>query len=120
MREHWPFIVPALMNDSPHNKNLRNHGEFVAAGEKGMSANKLNRLRAFYKKLRDENLVVEFDPTIPPDLSKDRFSRRGSKTGGWRYMDRVPEDGDLLIRVNEYTHLTDEGEEIWRFPDREL
>jgi hypothetical protein len=120
MREHWPFIVPAHMNDATQNKLLRNHGEYVVTGGKGMSANKIDRLRSFYKKLRDENLVVEFDPTIPPDRSRDRAGKMGSMTGGWRYVERVPEDGELLIRVNEYTHLTDEGEEIWRFPDREL
>lgn len=72
-----------------------------------MSEYKLARLRSFYRKLREENLVVEFDPNIPPSP--------GIKHGGFAYRDRTPEDGDLLIRVNEYTNLTDQGKIIWRF-----
>lgn len=36
--------------------------------------------------------------------------------GGFRYVPRTIEDDDLLIRVNEYTNLTDEGEMIWCWP----
>jgi hypothetical protein len=29
---------------------------------------------------------------------------------------RMPEDGDLLVRVNEHTALTEDGRSIWRVP----
>jgi hypothetical protein len=32
-----------------------------------MSADKLKRLAAFDKRLRDKNEVVEFDPDLPPE-----------------------------------------------------
>jgi hypothetical protein len=31
-----------------------------------MSADKLKRLAAFHKRLRDKNEVVKFDPDLPP------------------------------------------------------
>jgi hypothetical protein len=77
-----------------------------------MSQDKLKRLRAFYGKLRDGNLVVEFDPNLPP-------IPRVSSKGGWTFRDRVPGDGDLLTRVNEFTNLTDKGRGIWRLPPQE-
>jgi hypothetical protein len=84
----------------------------MATNGVGMSDDKLSRLRAFYDKLRDENLVVEFDPEIPPDPGV-------SNQGGWAFRKRGKADGDLLIRVNEYTHLTEEGKTIWGFPPRD-
>ena len=54
-------------------------------------------------------MVLEFDPNIPPIPGV-------SSKGGWAYRERLPEDGDLLIRVNEFTNITDKGCDIWRFP----
>ena len=90
-------------------KRLRDHGEYMATGGKGMPEYKLVRLRAFYRKLREENLVLEFDPTFPPEKGV-------SNKGGFRYQTRTDKDADLLIRVNKYTELTEEGRMIWRFP----
>jgi hypothetical protein len=53
--------------------------------------------------------VLEFDPNIPPIPGV-------SNKGGWAFRERKPEDGDLLIRVNEFTNLTEEGKLIWRIP----
>ncbi|WNG88835.1 hypothetical protein C6A87_006330 [Mycobacterium sp. ITM-2016-00317] len=36
--------------------------------------------------------------------------------GGFRYVPRKHSDEDLLIRVNEYTDLTDDGEVTWCWP----
>jgi hypothetical protein len=78
-----------------------------------MSEDKKKRLRAFYKKLRDENLILEFDPSIPPIPGV-------SNKGGWAFRGRQSSDGpDLLIRENDHTDLTDEGKDIWVFPPRD-
>ena len=53
--------------------------------------------------------VVKFDPSIPPIPGV-------SNKGGWAYRQRTPTDEDLLIRVNEYTDLTEQGRGIWRLP----
>jgi hypothetical protein len=107
--DHFPWIVPAeLCQTSPY-KRIRDHGEYVATGGVGMAQYKLDRLRWFYRKLRDENVVVEYDPTLPPIEGV-------SNKGGFAYRPRRKSDGDLLIRVNEYTDLTEQGRLIWRFP----
>ncbi|BCP02492.1 helix-turn-helix domain-containing protein [Mycobacterium intracellulare] len=107
--QEWPFQVPVRMGNTGPFKRLRDHGEFVATNGIGMSHDKLSRLRGWYRKLRDENLVVEFDPSIPPIEGV-------SPVGGWAYRKRRKSDGDLLIRVNKHTRLTEKGRMIWRLP----
>lgn len=107
--KHWPFVVPADMTQTSPFKRLRDHGEYVATGGVGMSEDKLSRLRKFYQRLRDENLVVEFDPRIPPIEGV-------SNKGGWAFRKRRASDLNMLIRVNEYTDLTDYGKRVWVLP----
>ena len=107
--QHFPWIVPEIMGQSSPYRRMRDHGEYMATGGVGMNQDKLDRLRSFYRKLREENLVLEFDPTLPPDPGV-------SNKGGFAFRTRTKNDGDLLIRVNEYTHLSEEGNRIWRFP----
>lgn len=110
--EHFPFKVPTNLSQSSPYRRLRDHGEYMATRGKGMSEDKLKRLRAFYHKLRVDHTVLEYDPTIPPIPGV-------SNKGGWAFRGRVPEDEDFLVRANEYTRLTEEGKNIWRFPVRE-
>ncbi|WP_218001276.1 hypothetical protein [Nocardia thailandica] len=76
-----------------------------------MAQYKLKRLRSFYKKLRDNGLVVEFDPNNSPVPGV-------SNRGGFALVEATPEElaSGTLIRENEYSELTPEGREIWRFP----
>lgn len=110
--QHFPWSVSAEQSQSSPYRRMRDHGEYVATGGKGMSADKLRRLRSFYRKLRDDNLVVEFDPSLPPIEGV-------SNKGGFAFRKRLAKDGDLLIRVNEFTNITQEGRMIWRFPPTE-
>lgn len=109
IHQHFPWQVPAEQGQSSPYRRMRDHGEYIATGGVGMSKDKLNRLRAFYNKLRDEDLVLEFDPDLPPIEGV-------SNKGGFAFRQRVPADEDLLIRVNEHTRLTEKGRLIWRFP----
>jgi hypothetical protein len=106
--QEWPFEVPLAQQLSPY-KRLRDHGEYMATGGNGMSEDKLQRLRSFYRKLREENVVVEFDPSIPPMPGV-------SNKGGWAFRKRLPKDEDLLIRANRHANITEQGRMIWRFP----
>ena len=106
---HFPWQVPHELNQSTQYRRMRDHGEYMATGGKGMSEDKLKRLRSFYRKLLKENVVVEFDPEIPAEPGV-------SSVGGFAYRPRRKIDGELIIRVNKYTTLTDEGRMIWRFP----
>jgi len=110
--EAWPWEVPAAMNMAAPCRRLRDHAEYWATGGKGMAEHKLRDLRGFYKRLHENDEVVEFDPEIPPQPGV-------SAPGGFAYRKREPEDGDLIIRVNEHTNLTEQGRRIWRFPPRE-
>ncbi|MFE7717514.1 winged helix-turn-helix domain-containing protein [Nocardia rhizosphaerihabitans] len=105
---HFPFDVPVEQQQNIY-KRLRDHAEFMYTDGKGMSEVKLTGLHNWHRRLREEKIVVEFDPTLPP-------VRGLSKTGGWAYRPRTEADGNLLIRVNEYTNLTDQGREIFILP----
>ncbi len=107
--DHFPWTMPVEVGRQSPARRLRDHGEYMATGGKGMSEDKLKRLRAFYKKLKDEDLVLEYNPDFKPVKG---FANKG----GFRLQPRRPSDGDLLIRKNKHTRLTQEGRMIWRFP----
>jgi len=112
VNQAWPWATTSLHSKCKPFQRMRDHGEYMATGGKGMNADKINRLRSWYRKLKDENIVLEFDPDIPPIAGV-------SPNGGFRYMPRKPSDGNLLIRVNKYTELTEDGKRIWVFPPHE-
>ncbi|AGY37025.1 repressor [Mycobacterium phage Fredward] len=107
--DHFPWKVPSVQSHASPYRRLRDHGEYIATGGVGMDEEKLKRLRSFYRKLKDDNVVVEYDPSLPPEKGV-------STKGGWAFRQRLPGDGDLIIRVNEHTNLTEEGRMIWRLP----
>ena len=104
--ESWPWMVPTRLSTQVPYKRLRDHAEFYATKGEGMSLEKLSLLRLFYKRL--EGFVVEFDPDLPPS--------DGVGIGGFAYRERLESDSDLLIRVNDHTHLSEEGLKVWRVP----
>lgn len=108
--KEWPFKVPVHMGNTSPYKRLRDHLEYVATGGLGMTEDSLKRLQGFYNKLRDNNLVVEFDPSLPP------IPGVSGSAGGWAYRKRRKSDGELLIRKNKHTNITEKGMMIWRFP----
>lgn len=108
--QHWPFIVSTEMGEASVCRRLRDHGEYIATGGKGMSKFKLDNLRYFYNRSRKE--IVEYDPEIPPEAGV-------SPAGGWAWRKRRKSDEDRLIRVNKHTHLSEVGDMIWRFPEVE-
>ncbi len=108
-QEAWPWQTTHLHGKATPYKRLRDHAEFMTTDGRGMSEDKLSRLRSFYRKLRKENLVVEFDPDLPPEAGV-------SPHGGFAYRQRTVEDRHLMIRVNDHTQITDDGREIWCFP----
>lgn len=108
--ELWPWKSTEFHLAAPELR-LRDHLRYRSSGTKGMSEKRIQLLRGFYKRLRENNEVVEFDPTIPP--------HKGVFTGGWAYRPRVESDGELIIRVNEHTKdLTERMKMIWRFPPK--
>lgn len=106
----FPWDVPSSMRRAAPYYRMRDHGEFMATNGAGMTQDKLDRLKSFWKKLRNYNLVLEFDPNLPPMPGV-------SNAGGFAFQPRVPEDGQRLIRVNEHTKLTPEFDLIWVLPE---
>ena len=104
--ESWPWIVPLRFCSQVPYRRLRDHGEYFATGGEGMSFKKLSDLRGFLRRLED--FVIEFNPDLPPS--------DGVGIGGFAYRQRLESDGDLLIRVNEHTHLSEEGLKVWAMP----
>ncbi|PND57740.1 Repressor-like immunity protein [Mycobacterium sp. ENV421] len=109
----WPWKTTNLHGKSTVYQRLRDHGEYIATRGRGMSEGKLKLLESWWRKLREGNLVVEFDPNFPPEKGVSPY-------GGFAYRERIPEDGDLIIRMNEFTNLSEEGAKIWRWPSDEL
>lgn len=109
VNKSWPWQTTSGHGKSVPCRRLRDHGEYMATSGKGMSPDALKRLRSWWRKLDDENLVVEFDPNLPPLAGL-------SPHGGFAYRARQGYDADLLIRVNEHTRLTEEGARIWCWP----
>lgn len=105
----FPWNVPEAMAQNSPYKRLRDHGEYMATGGKGMSQDKLKRLESWYRKLRDEDVVLEFNPVYPPVTGV-------ANKGGFLYRRRRESDGNLLIRVNEHTELSESGRLIWAWP----
>ena len=108
--KHFPWKVKHPQTQAQPYRFLRDHAEYMATGGKGMDEVKLARLRTLYRKI-NAGYVIEYDPAIP---AKDGVSIHG----GWAYRKRRKTDGELLVRVNEHTVITSEGQLLWRLPPR--
>ncbi|GGM45217.1 hypothetical protein GCM10012275_15340 [Longimycelium tulufanense] len=107
--EHFPWRpVPRRFKNSHPLRMLRDHFEYMATGGRDFSDRRLRELASFYNYLEREDVVVEYDPEIPP--------HEVDSVGGFAYRRRQGSDGDLLIRVNEYTNLTERGRRLLKFP----
>lgn len=109
VNKSWPWETSHAHSRTKTYQNLRSHGEFMLTGGRGMSEDKRQRLEAWWRKLRRENVVLEFDPNLPPETGV-------SSVGGFAYRPRLVADGDLLIRINEFTNLTEHGKTLWCWP----
>ncbi|MEO6733774.1 MAG: hypothetical protein ABIN01_21300 [Ferruginibacter sp.] len=104
----WPEMDKKFKTGAPYQR-VTWHLEYAVSGGRGMTPYKSRELRNWYEKLAKYNVVLEFDPNLAP--------HPGVLSGGWQYAPRRESDGNLLIRENAYTTLTDESREIWRIPD---
>lgn len=103
-------ITGDMVNAAPYRCSLY-HLEYRETGGREMSAEKLRKLRGFYKQLTDFGSVVRYDPKIPP--------RPGQRFGGFEYVAREGTDEDLIIRVDEHTKIPADSRAVWRIPPKE-
>ncbi|QGJ90972.1 immunity repressor [Mycobacterium phage BiancaTri92] len=114
----WPFETHKPHDKSKAFQRLRDHGEYMRQlSFKGFSEEKKKRLISWWRMLRNDNVVLEFDPSIEP--------YPGMVGGGFRYVPREERDDDQLIRVNEHVRpevldedgsLDSKAELIWTWP----
>lgn len=99
-RDMFPWKgVGKPFNDSAVWKLLKSHSIWQARRrEEDLTPVRLRKLVSFYRKIVQEGLIVEFDPTIPPGEGVHR---------GFAFRTRVETDGYLLIRANALTDLSD-------------
>lgn len=107
-REAFPFKVETGHQRTSPDKRLRDHAEYAVTGGKGMKSYKLSRLRSFYDRLIEEDLVVAYDRLMPPSP--------GIKYGGYSFEERNEDDEDFVVRFNGDVELTEEQRNLWRFP----
>lgn len=113
--EKWPFDTKNVHADAYIHTMLRKHLETMIDSGDGITPPEdldpelAVRLKAWYRKLLTDNVVVEFDPDLPtsPDAVK----------GGWAYRPRLRRDDNLIIRVNKHTRkIEQEDKWLWKIP----
>lgn len=113
----FPWRVREEHKGASPNKRLREHAVYYFAGERGLSNLQLKRLYGFYLHLRDNNLVVEYDPDYTGEPGSYERAPGKSGIGGWRWCPREERDDDLIIRFNQHAVPMDEETlKVWRFP----
>lgn len=83
-----PFSVPSHQQQCTLYNNITNHIKY-ALDPTSLKEARLKVLRAWWKTL-PENLVIVHDPEQPGNAL--------AQCGGWKVDDRVPTDGDLIVR----------------------
>ena len=97
VREHFPWHVSDELEQVDLCQALRAYGDWVATGGHGLPAATLQRARDLVLTLRQRDAVLEYDGV------------------GITLRARNADDGDLLVRDNAHTTLTEDGRMIWRF-----
>ena len=80
--ESWPWETTNAHGKAVPYQRLRDHGEFMATGGRGMSEDKLQRLRSWWRKLQMTTSWSRFYPCIPPLSGVSPY-------GGFAYRERV-------------------------------
>jgi DNA-binding XRE family transcriptional regulator len=106
--KHYPWRVKGEQCYTSPYRLSRDHLEYMATAGKGMSSRKLAALRTFYTKIQ-QGFVLEHDPNLPPEPG---FCNKG----GFAWRKHRSSDGDLIIRVNEHTQLTEQAHRLWKLP----
>lgn len=97
----WKGSLDKFRHSKQH-QYLFAYAEFMLEGAESLSAARKEDLRAFTNKLK-KGMVLALDQTV-----------------GFYWVPRTPEDNNLVVRVDEYTNLTNDGETIlWVLPNSE-
>lgn len=106
-----PWEIHGKMANAAPYQNILRHLEAVQGGLERMSKEKRRKLRGFYRTLSEHDVVVRFDPDLPP--------LPGQVYGGFEYVPRKESDGNLIVRIDKNTKLPRKGRELWAIPAEE-
>ncbi|MEU6246438.1 hypothetical protein [Glycomyces sp. NPDC047010] len=106
---YWPWKVEKQhQNSQPYNKGF-DHLRYVIEGPDSLPEKRLRELHLWYATVKENREVLAYRPDAPPTPWR-------VKHGGFEYLEREPEDEDLLIRVPDPEWWTEERRAAWRFP----
>lgn len=92
-------------------KALRMHARYMERGQEGLRGSSYIKLLGMYRKLVRFNQVIDYDESYPPVEGL-------SNTGGFMYVPRSPEDGNLIIKMKPSVRITKRGARIWQLPKK--
>ena len=84
--------------------------ERVAPGK--MTEESRERANSLIKRLRQFNVVVDYDPSYPPIIGL-------TSTPGFAYLPRTDRDEDFIMKIRPGVRITPLGNKIWRLPPEE-
>ncbi|MBH5303308.1 hypothetical protein BRL53_03235 [Corynebacterium ulcerans] len=90
---------------------LRIHARYMERGQEGLRGSSCVKLLGMYRKLVRFNQVIDYDESYPPVEGL-------SNTGGFMYVPRSPEDGNLIIKMKPGVRITKRGARIWQLPKK--
>lgn len=73
----------------------------------------IERANGLLKRLRQFNVVVDYDPDYPPIIGL-------TNTPGFAYVQREDTDEDFIMRVKPGVRITPLGDKIWRMPKEDF
>ncbi|PME08077.1 hypothetical protein AY498_08705 [Corynebacterium ulcerans] len=106
----WPKVKDKHRDNTIY-KTLRIHARYMERGQEGVRGSSYVKLLGMYRKLVRFNQVIDYDESYPPVKGL-------SNTGGFMYVPRSPEDGNLIIKMKPGVRITKRGAHIWQLPKK--
>lgn len=112
VQENLPWSVDPKFSRNATLVALRLVGhERVAPGK--MTDDSRARANGLLKRLRQFDVVVDYDPSYPPIIGL-------TNTPGFAYVPREEQDDDFIIRIKPGVKITPLGNKIWRMPNEDF
>ena len=112
VKSNMPWEVEPEFNNNSTLVALRLVGhERVAPGK--MTHESRARANGLLKRLRQFDVVVDYDPDYPPIIGL-------TNTPGFAYVPREDRDENFIIKIKPGVNITPLGDRIWRMPDEDF
>lgn len=108
VRENLPWDVDPEFSRNATFVALRLIGHEVVAPGKMIDESRA-RANGLLKRLKQFNVVVDYDPSYPPVIGL-------TNTPGFAYLPREAQDEDFIVKIRPGVRITPLGNKIWRMP----